>query len=180
MDAQQIAAYERHIADNLSLLLESYDQNGGSAIYQMDYLRNQFATWVPFNHPQFHRLFSEFATKAIERDARANRPIYANPPNPPNHNIPIDQTVPYVFHPTAFLPPPPPPPLQNRPNALPHLTPLQGYIQGQINPCDYPMPCKSRQVSLSPLASPHSRTRSVGRFPSKMDEDGMDRSEVEK
>ncbi|KAG0145176.1 hypothetical protein CROQUDRAFT_94152 [Cronartium quercuum f. sp. fusiforme G11] len=38
----------------------------------------------------------------------------------------------------------------------------------------------SRQVSLSPLASPHSRTRSVGRFPSKMDEDGMDRSEVEK
>ncbi|KAG0146888.1 hypothetical protein CROQUDRAFT_11339, partial [Cronartium quercuum f. sp. fusiforme G11] len=124
------------IADNLSLLLESYNQNGGSTIYQMNYLRNQFVTWVPFNHPQFHRLFSEFATKEIERDARANRPIYENLPNPPNHNIPIDQTIPYVFHPTAFLPPP----LQNHPNALPHLTPLQGYIQGQINPCDYPMP----------------------------------------
>ncbi|KAG0151076.1 hypothetical protein CROQUDRAFT_707747 [Cronartium quercuum f. sp. fusiforme G11] len=123
MNAQQISAYKRYIADNLLLLLESYNQNGGSAIHQMEYLRNQFATWVPFNHPQFHLLFSEFATKAIKRDARPNRPIYENLPNPPHHNIPIDQMIPY-----------------NGPNALPHHTPQQGYIQGQINQHDYPIP----------------------------------------
>ncbi|KAG0140737.1 hypothetical protein CROQUDRAFT_14527, partial [Cronartium quercuum f. sp. fusiforme G11] len=69
---------------------------GGSSMYQMDYLSKQFATWVPFNHPQFHRLFSEFATKAIERDSRANRPVYENPPVPSHHSIPIEQTIPYV------------------------------------------------------------------------------------
>lgn len=78
-------------------------------MYSMQALRVGFASYVPFSHPDFHRLFSDFALQAIETDRRYGRWCYpvGGPVPPPD--IPIEEQLPYIFPPFTNQQQPAPP-----------------------------------------------------------------------
>ncbi|KAH9815843.1 hypothetical protein DFH28DRAFT_892300 [Melampsora americana] len=100
--AEEWANYNRDVTEALRNLLEAYDAGGGSNEFDMVNLRAQFANTIPFEHPQFHRHFSLFATEAIARDLRANRFCYPIGGLPPDPSQPIADTHPYI-QPTQLL-----------------------------------------------------------------------------
>lgn len=93
--------HNRDVAERLQALLVNYKQQGGCNIYSMQALRRDFAVYIPFDHPDFHRHFSAFALQAIEIDRRYNRWCYPVGGQPPPPEMPIEQTLPFIFPPQA-------------------------------------------------------------------------------
>lgn len=91
----------RDVAEFLQALLVNYEQQGGCNAYSMQSLRREFAVYVPFTHPEFHRHFSAFALQAIDIDRRYNRWCYPVGGQPPPANVPIEQTLPFIYPPQA-------------------------------------------------------------------------------
>lgn len=67
----------------------------------MQALRREFAVFIPFHHPEFHRHFSVFALQAIDIDRRYNRWCYPVGGQPPPPNLPIEQSLPFIYPPQA-------------------------------------------------------------------------------
>lgn len=91
------ANQNRDVTKGLQTLLQAYDAGGGSSMYAMATIREEFAKWIPYEHEHFLRHFSMFATEAIALDLRANRFCYPIGGLPPDPNVPIRDTVPYII-----------------------------------------------------------------------------------
>ncbi|KAH9812954.1 hypothetical protein DFH28DRAFT_1084102 [Melampsora americana] len=93
----ELANRNREVASAIQALLQVYDAEGGSSVYNMESLRASFAQTIPYTDPNFHRHFSIFATEAVARDLRANRFVYPIGGQQPDPSVPIKDTVPYIF-----------------------------------------------------------------------------------
>lgn len=91
------ANHNRDVAASLQAPMDAYEAEGGSNMFNMVSLRGSFAQTIPFSHPQFQRHFSMFATEAVARDFRAHQFVYPIGGQPPDPNIPIQDTVPYII-----------------------------------------------------------------------------------
>lgn len=96
------ANHNRDVAAALQSLLDAYEMGGGSTTFNMLLLRGSFAQTIPFDDPNFHRHFSLFATEAVAKDFRAGRFVYPIGGHPPDPNVPIWESIPYIY-PIHFL-----------------------------------------------------------------------------
>lgn len=91
------ANHNRDVAASLQSLMDAYEVGGGSNQFNMVSLRGSFAQIIPYEHPNFNRFFSSFATEAVAKDFRANRFVYPIGGMPPDPALPIQDTVPYIY-----------------------------------------------------------------------------------
>ncbi|EGG02806.1 uncharacterized protein MELLADRAFT_90715 [Melampsora larici-populina 98AG31] len=159
------ANQNRTVAECILNILENYEHYGGCNAYSMLALRAEFAVYIPFTHPEFHRHFSAFTIQAVEIDRRHNRWCYPIGGPVPPQDIPIENQIPYIYPPFP-------------PNGDPPQTPHMGNQQPERRQQQQQLGDQQRQQQGNGQANPEG-LQLGGRYPQEVEKEGDQRRVAE-